>query len=202
MALLIDALECVKHSNGKIVARCPACAEQGADTSGNHLAVFKNGHYGCCANPGDKEHRSRIFELAGDKKPRDTVLHLRKERPVTRRRVSFAKPQSVETTHAPEKEGRKDRVGTLGTGIFDLYAGEKKEIQFTTLHKGQEKPSQPSHAPIYFRRDTHGIGEPVTYHEDADGEFYLRDGIYWFRSDWVTPSTANQNAGKGQRWQS
>jgi hypothetical protein len=61
-------LEHVRQRDGKIEARCPACAEQGADRSGNHLFVSDDGKYGCILFPGPAgdAHRKRIFALAGD----------------------------------------------------------------------------------------------------------------------------------------
>jgi putative DNA primase/helicase len=61
-------LEKVKHKDGGIVtARCPVCAEQGHDKTGNHLSIFPNGRFGCVQFPRDegKEHRKRIFALVG-----------------------------------------------------------------------------------------------------------------------------------------
>lgn len=67
MALDINKLENVKHGfDGKITAKCPACAGAGADNKGEHLVVFPGGKYGCVANEGDAEHRKRIYALAGD----------------------------------------------------------------------------------------------------------------------------------------
>ena len=59
----------VPHPDGGgCIARCPACAAQGSDKTGNHLRVFADGRYGCCAFPGDAEHRKEIYRLAGDGK--------------------------------------------------------------------------------------------------------------------------------------
>ncbi len=55
------------HASGKITARCPACAEAGADRTGNHLAIFPDGRFACAAHPGDRDHRSRIHALTGTK---------------------------------------------------------------------------------------------------------------------------------------
>jgi len=66
MALDISKLEnVVKKAAGKITARCPACAEDGADTKGEHLAVFSDGKFGCVVHPKDQKHRKRIHALAG-----------------------------------------------------------------------------------------------------------------------------------------
>jgi hypothetical protein len=61
----LNKLEKVKTSNGKTIARCPACAEAGEDTDGKHLAIFTDGRYACVTHQGDREHRKRIFELVG-----------------------------------------------------------------------------------------------------------------------------------------
>ncbi len=64
-----NKLECVRHRNGKVVARCPACAEGGGDTGGDHLVILDggNGPFGCIAyaGPAGHEHRRRIAQLAG-----------------------------------------------------------------------------------------------------------------------------------------
>ena len=67
MALDIAKLTNVRAGfDGKITARCPACAADGADAKGEHLVVFPDGKYGCVANEGDAEHSKRIYALAGD----------------------------------------------------------------------------------------------------------------------------------------
>ena len=67
MALDITKLTNVKEGfDGKITARCPACAADGADAKGEHLVVFPDGKYGCVANEGDAEHSKRIYGMVGD----------------------------------------------------------------------------------------------------------------------------------------
>jgi len=61
-------LENVKQRrNGQVKARCPQCAAEGSDKSGNHLLIEISGKFGCCIYPGDagKEHRKQIFALVG-----------------------------------------------------------------------------------------------------------------------------------------
>src|SRR5690349_18383027 len=55
-----------QHSDGKITARCPACAEKGKDKKGEHFAIFSGGEFACVAHPGSagKAHRARILKLA------------------------------------------------------------------------------------------------------------------------------------------
>jgi hypothetical protein len=79
MSLKLALLKNVKHRPTKIVAQCPACAEVGADRTGNHLVVFTDGRFGCTAHPKDKSHRRRIAELVGepDRQVRPWTLKLR-----------------------------------------------------------------------------------------------------------------------------
>lgn len=66
MKLEIKKLENCEHlPNGRIRARCPACAASGGDNSANHLMIFADGRFGCAAHPGDRQHRSEIYRLAG-----------------------------------------------------------------------------------------------------------------------------------------
>ena len=67
MSLDITKLEKVKERGGKVTARCPACAEGGNDTTGNHLSIDAEGRFACIMFPGNegKEHRSRIAQIAG-----------------------------------------------------------------------------------------------------------------------------------------
>ncbi len=66
MGLNLEKLEMVRKLAGGVVqARCPACAESGADKTGNHLRIQPAGRFGCCVHPKDSDHRKRIFALAG-----------------------------------------------------------------------------------------------------------------------------------------
>lgn len=69
-SLDIDRLDFVRKVGAKIIAQCPACAADGLDTKGEHLAVYPGG-FACVLNLGQseesKKHRSRIFALAGRK---------------------------------------------------------------------------------------------------------------------------------------
>jgi hypothetical protein len=61
-------LENVKQlANGTIKARCPQCAVEGSDKSGNHLRIDPDGRFGCVIYPkaAGEEHRKQIFALVG-----------------------------------------------------------------------------------------------------------------------------------------
>jgi hypothetical protein len=71
MSLNLERLErVVDLAGGGKQARCPACAEAGKDRKGEHLRISPEGKFGCCVFPGDREHRKRIFALAGERGPR------------------------------------------------------------------------------------------------------------------------------------
>lgn len=71
----IAKLEKARRLSGDIVqARCPACAEAGQDRKGEHLRIFPDGRFGCCVAAGEKEHRRRIFALAGIKTLRGFIV--------------------------------------------------------------------------------------------------------------------------------
>jgi hypothetical protein len=61
----LDKLDNVVERSGKIIARCPACAQRGRDSQGNHLVIFDNGAYSCIV--GDSNHRKEIYKLARKK---------------------------------------------------------------------------------------------------------------------------------------
>ena len=63
-SLDLERLENVRNHPGKITARCPACAEEERDRTGNNLVRFDGGAFSCVSDP---EHTKRIFELVGIK---------------------------------------------------------------------------------------------------------------------------------------
>jgi hypothetical protein len=65
-SLYLDRLEKVRRYPGKIIARCPACGEDGKDRTGNHLVLFDNGAFSCVIDEG---HTQRIRELVGVRRP-------------------------------------------------------------------------------------------------------------------------------------
>ena len=74
MPLEIAKLTHVKAASGKLIARCPACAESDEDKDGKHLAAYDDardtaslryGRFACVTHQGDNPHRRRIFELVG-----------------------------------------------------------------------------------------------------------------------------------------
>jgi len=69
MSLNLEKLENIKRKGSRIIARCPACAEDGHDNKGDHLFIDEHGRFTCVVYPSDngRLHRKRIFRLVGDK---------------------------------------------------------------------------------------------------------------------------------------
>lgn len=69
MSLDLRKLERVRRRDGRVIARCPACAETGSDRSCDHLSIDDDGRGGfsCVVFSGlqGTEHRKRIWKLAG-----------------------------------------------------------------------------------------------------------------------------------------
>jgi hypothetical protein len=77
MSLNLQKLEKARKLEGGMVqARCPACAEGGRDRAGEHLRVYPDGKFGCCVHPKDREHRKRIFALAGIRERQDIKVRV------------------------------------------------------------------------------------------------------------------------------
>ncbi len=116
MPLDLAKLEKVRVGADRTRARCPACGEAGGDTKGQHLSIDLQGRFGCAVHPGDREHRRRIWELAGDGKalPNHNVI----VRPVTIRKAwQFPDVSDAALQVGPAKQGTRFQFsdGTDGT---------------------------------------------------------------------------------------
>lgn len=164
MGLQIDLLEKARTTGGgRIQARCPACAEGGGDTSGEHLIIYPDGRFGCCVNPDDKQHRKRIFALVGRKKslpvitarppPRTVRQSIRVEMTPMKLPVPLTKPEPDPKLPVPRlKSGINPpligTLGTLGTPFSNPrgYSGQKSITYAPYSHEGKilPVPSVPS----------------------------------------------------------
>jgi hypothetical protein len=64
MNLNLDKLEkLTRQSNGGFIARCPACALNGEDKTGNHLSILPDGRFNCVKYSKDKGHNTLIFRV-------------------------------------------------------------------------------------------------------------------------------------------
>ena len=126
MSLDLSKLERLHElGNGSCQAQCPACAESGQDRKGEHLRISPEGKFGCCVFPGDREHRKRIFALAGEHGPKAIKVRVAsaKSAPAVQLdllgrlgRVFTNSECKVENAEL-ESRGPERKIGTLGTGF-------------------------------------------------------------------------------------
>lgn len=104
MSLDLSKLENARQRGEKIIARCPACAEHGHDEKGEHLVIMSDGRFGCVTCPGaaGKEHRQRIYALAGDGS-------------LSRRGSSMIRVRRPVLPKLPEIAGVSPHLGQVGT---------------------------------------------------------------------------------------
>lgn len=142
MSLDPSKLENARQCEQKIIARCPACAQQGHDQKGNHLVIMPDGRFGCvtCPGAGGKKHRQKIYALAGDKTASCQIAsNIRVHRPVL--------PESPEIAVSSPDPGQ---VGTAGTPFSNPRATDKTEMDHddnkeSPAQKDSDLASQASH---------------------------------------------------------
>ncbi len=118
----------VKLADGNLRARCPACAESGHDKRGEHLRVYPDGRFGCCVHPGDREHRKRIFALAGERVRRTIAVKVataQGDGPVQRGILRRLQPTAVTVTTTDAPDGVRE-VETRFTAGRTPRTGETK----------------------------------------------------------------------------
>ncbi len=110
MSLDLTKLENVVIRRGVLEARCPACAENGEDASGNHLFIENEGDgpsWGCVVNPGPcgADHRKIVWELAGDKErvAKPAVRQIPRVRAVANR-LACKPPPNLPQLRVPSEE--------------------------------------------------------------------------------------------------
>jgi hypothetical protein len=125
MSLDISKLENVRKRGGKVIARCPACAEVRHDQKGDHLAIHGRGLFGCVVYPGDsadaKEHRKRIFPLCGD----------REIKPLIVRSLSLGRLGRVNQSQSSDQPLETGLLGPLGR-VFQTH------LETERTHEGNE----------------------------------------------------------------
>lgn len=113
MKLILERLEKPKERGGRIIARCPACAEIGKDTAADNLAIFENGNFACAVYQGDAEHSKRILQLAGDKSQikREFITPVYRPAPPSEPPLPRLTPRQVEVMlRCIERLGKSDQL--------------------------------------------------------------------------------------------
>ena len=172
MSLDRSKLQMVRElGNGGWQARCPACAESGQDRKGEHLRISPEGKFGCCVFPGDREHRKRIFALAGSLRTATNGPKTIKVRVAAAKAAScvqsdllgrlgwaFSSAECKVKDAECGKEETAGEVGTLGTGFSDprAYANEPMEDDLfirELIGSQQPVPSVPAERDKKDQRD-------------------------------------------------
>ncbi len=172
----------VKLADGNVRARCPACAESGHDKKGEHLLVYPDGRFGCCVHPGDREHRKRIFALAGERVRRTLAVKVataKGNRPVQRGILGRLQPTAVTvtTTDAPDgvrevktrfTEGRTPRTGERKSAAS--YSGTNEPDLLDKVEPLQRTGRTPFlNSRVYGEKESDG-SEEETYTHKGFGE--------------------------------
>jgi hypothetical protein len=156
--LSLNRLENVHSVNGKTVARCPACAEDGHDKAGDHLVIDAAGRFGCVKYPGAEggDHRRRVFALAGVVEP---PRQKRTEHRL-KRVESWPDMQSAAAALTPQQHR-----------LADVYLYDKQGAAFAAVARyenGAEKT---------FRQFHISGGKWLSGAPAGDWPLYLGDGI-------------------------
>jgi hypothetical protein len=143
MSLDLPKLERMRRrEDGSITARCPACAETGGDAHGdNHLLVEPGGRFGCCANPGDKAHRRRIFALVGVKDGRARQGRALPEPEIKPHPIGSQSGKSI--LHALKGDFRTLRTGISGSRAREMDSSVKSVQGPETPRPNRPKPPTP-----------------------------------------------------------
>jgi len=131
--------------------QCPACAETGQDRTGEHLRISPEGKFGCCVFPGDRKHRSGIFALAGDSRPKTIKVRVASAKTLPAVQLDllgrlgrvFESPEGRTEGGKGETEEATGTSGTLGTGTYLLRIEEKDQYIYIKDNRGPV-PSVPT----------------------------------------------------------
>jgi hypothetical protein len=145
MSLDVSKLQkVVELGEGVKRARCPACAEIGSDRTGQHLRIDSDGRFGCCVFPGDREHRKRIFALAGNQTKREIkvrVAAVAVHKPIQsgvlgRLGRTFGSPDGASEVESEILEMEESRTQRTGEQDWNIDT-EETETELRTARTGQ-----------------------------------------------------------------
>jgi hypothetical protein len=171
----------VELAGGIRRARCPACAENGQDKTGEHLRIYPDGRFGCCVFPADQEHRRRIFALSGE--------HGRQAIRVRQRTVKVSSPVSTgilgrlaslfpapppRADSADLRSGARPEVrrpGTPGTERANSHGDQETTPELGTFGTGSPNPKPGS--TIQAPEELELFGTPGT--PDQNSRVYAKE---------------------------
>ena len=132
-------------------AQCPACAEAGQDRKGEHLRISPEGKFGCCVFPGNREHRRRIFALAGEQGPKTIRVRVAQTNsaPAVQLDLLGRLGRVFENAERRMENGEcktgepEGEIGTLGTGTY-LLRIEENDLPIYIKDNREPVPSVPT----------------------------------------------------------
>ena len=155
MSLDPSKLKNVKNKGDKQTAQCPACAAEGHDSKGDHLAFYPDGRFGCVVFHGENEeakaHRAKIFDLvgtpdAGVKKYGPIPVRIRRPACVTRTPKTILVLSSLTVPTAPVELEARDQTPTARTKAAeaepDSPGGAPAELGVNEAEEAAPKASE------------------------------------------------------------
>jgi putative DNA primase/helicase len=193
-------LENVHSVNGKTVARCPACAEDGHDKAGDHLVIDAAGRFGCVKYPGPSgaDHRRRIFALVGEKPSRPQAPRKTSQKAV-KRVEGWADMQSAAEACTPAGHRLADvyeypKGGEAFAAVARYENGAGKTFRQFHISGGAWTAGKPAEAWPLFLVD--GIGPGTVY--ICEGEKKTLAGLGIGLN--VTTSAGGSGGANGSDW--
>ena len=131
MSINIEKLENVNYRGSRIIARCPACEEQGNDNKGEHLSIDDQERFSCVRYPGatGADHRKRIYALTGTKDVDNTLFSSQQKTVIKVRTVSRNTGNVI----------KRDVLGHLGRVNQTLKKHNENDIKERIYNKDFEK---------------------------------------------------------------
>lgn len=185
MSLDVSKLEKVRDFAGGKLARCPACAEAGQDRTGEHLRIYPDGKFGCCVFPKDREHRKRIFALAGLREQKAV-----KVRVVARQNEGLVKKNILgrigQTFSGTEKSAEKTRTPRTGqTKSEETFQDDSRTGRTppSPLTRGREKTEESIRELKEFEEGVRSVRDSESSSELETGVRPVRERLPYFASD-------------------
>ena len=199
MSLDLGRLEKVRDlGSGILQARCPSCAETGSDKAGEHLRIYPDDRFGCCVHPGDREHRQRIFALAGDKSPRTFTVKVSAARPAPTTATSIAASLAIpaRTLRTPiSKSQPSEKTASQASQLSDTEPQYVQCTYFRTLRTPSSNPrayARQEELPIHdyahiYKDSATGVLSVLSKKEAAKGDQPAEPAPKEVRMPYITP---------------
>lgn len=203
MSLNLSKLEKLFNlGNGAMRARCPACAAAGQDRTGEHLRIAADGRFGCCIHPKDREHRKKIFALAGERsRPQPIRVRVAAGKsfsPLGRLGRVFASPSAVQ-----QSPDASDGVANVQELIFEARTARTGVSESNSSSPAIEANPISANSPLYTMEDQSRTARTLVQYssictDDDKKESTYNNGTYT-QEDYGGSVRAVREDNEGQR---